>query len=172
MWVQKSFFEWGKSCNWLKSIFDLAPTNFNCKAVEVTEVIEKVNSRKSGRKNHRWRRRIKKHSRTSLELQFNEMNEKLRSTLCDQQINWTMPTIMNKIISKNEKLKQSNQVNKKIIITKTLEAFTPKAKFDLFKFNYFKSLFNTKLWLWNRSSILSGKPEKNSLALEDRLARK
>ena len=27
----------------------------NCKAVEVTE---KVNSKKSGRKNHRWRRRI------------------------------------------------------------------------------------------------------------------
>ena len=34
--------------------------NFNCKAVEVTEVIEKVNSKKSGRKNHRWRRRVKK----------------------------------------------------------------------------------------------------------------
>ena len=31
-------------------------TNFNCKAIEVTE----VNSKKSGRKNHRWRRRIKK----------------------------------------------------------------------------------------------------------------
>ena len=31
-------------------------TNFNCKAVEVAE----VNSKKSGRKNHRWRRRIKK----------------------------------------------------------------------------------------------------------------
>ena len=35
--------------------------NFNCKAVEVTEVIEKVNSKKSGRKNHRWRGQIKKH---------------------------------------------------------------------------------------------------------------
>ena len=39
---------------------DVTHTNFNCKAVEVTEVIEKVNSKKSGRKNHRRRRRIKK----------------------------------------------------------------------------------------------------------------
>ena len=34
-------------------------TNFNCKT-EVTEVIEKVNSNKSYRKNHQWRLRIKK----------------------------------------------------------------------------------------------------------------
>ena len=34
-------------------------TNLNCKAVKVTEVIEKLNSKKSGRKNHRWRRPIK-----------------------------------------------------------------------------------------------------------------
>ena len=30
---------------------------------------------------------VKKHSRTSPEIQFKEMNEKLRSTLPDQQIN-------------------------------------------------------------------------------------
>ena len=49
-------------------------TNFNCKAVEVTEVIEKVNSKKSGRKNHRGRRRVKKHSRTSPNVQFEEFS--------------------------------------------------------------------------------------------------
>ena len=49
-------------------------TNFNCKAVEVTEVIEKVNSKKSGRKNHRWRRLVKKHNRTSLDVQFKEFS--------------------------------------------------------------------------------------------------
>ena len=54
------FFEWGKSLNWPKSRNDVKYTNFNCKAVEVTEVIEKVNTKKSCCTNHRWRRRIKK----------------------------------------------------------------------------------------------------------------
>ena len=36
---------------------DVTHTNYNCKAVEVTEI--EVNSKKSGRKNHGWRRRIK-----------------------------------------------------------------------------------------------------------------
>ena len=37
-------------------------TNFNCKAVEVPG-IEEVNSKNSGRRNHRWRRddELKKH---------------------------------------------------------------------------------------------------------------
>ena len=45
-------------------------TKFNCKAIEFTE----VNSKKSGRKNQRWRRRIKKHSRTSPDVQFKEIS--------------------------------------------------------------------------------------------------
>ena len=31
---------------------------------------------------------VKKHSRTSPETQFKEMNENLKSTLTDQQVNW------------------------------------------------------------------------------------
>ena len=38
--------------------------SFDCKA-EVTEVIEKVNSKNSGLKNPRWRRRIKKNNDVS-----------------------------------------------------------------------------------------------------------
>ena len=53
--------ESGKSHNGHKSrTNDVTYTNFNCKAVEVT-AIGKVNSKKSGRKINRWRRRIKKH---------------------------------------------------------------------------------------------------------------
>ena len=63
-----------KSRNGPKSINDVTYTNFDFKAVEVNEVIEKVNSEKSGRKNHRWRRRIKKHSRTSPDVQFKEFS--------------------------------------------------------------------------------------------------
>ena len=33
--------------------------------------------------------RVKKHSRTSPEIQLKELNEKLKNTLPDQQINWT-----------------------------------------------------------------------------------
>ena len=51
--------------------------DFNCKAVEFTEVIEKVNSKKSGRKNHRWRRFKKKHSRTSPEIKSKGLDAKL-----------------------------------------------------------------------------------------------
>ena len=36
--------------------------------------IETVNSKNSGGKNHRWRRRIKKYSRTSPDVQFNEFS--------------------------------------------------------------------------------------------------
>ena len=64
----------GKSRNRPKSRNDVTFTKFNCKSVEVTEVIEKVNSKKSGRKNHRLRRRIKKHSRTSPDVQFKEIS--------------------------------------------------------------------------------------------------
>ena len=71
-------------------------TNFNCKAVEdieddfsmtsmtsveVAEVIEKVRLRR----NKIMLDEVKKHRRT--EKQFKELNEKLRSTLPEQQIN-------------------------------------------------------------------------------------
>ena len=39
-------------------------------------------------------------------------------------------------LQKTEKLKQSIKLNKNILIAKTLEAFTPKAKFDLFNYTY------------------------------------
>ena len=32
-------------------------------------------------------------------------------------------------------------MNKNVLIAKTLEAFTPKAKFDLFIYTYFKNMF-------------------------------
>ena len=65
---------------------------FNSKAVEVTEVIEKVNSKKSGRKNHRWRRRIKKH-RTSPDVQFEEFSFDYtkKSTQNGLSVNWGKP---------------------------------------------------------------------------------
>ena len=67
----------------------------------------------------------KKHSRTSPEIQIKELNENLKSTLPDQQTKLTKPaktqTKSSKVI---EKLKQSNKLNKNILITKTLEAFT------------------------------------------------
>ena len=63
-----------------KSRNDVTHKNFNCKAVEVTEVIEKANSKKSGRKNHRGRRRIKKHSRTSPDVQFKEFSLTKKTT--------------------------------------------------------------------------------------------
>ena len=78
-------------------------------------------SKKSGCKNHRLRQQ-KKYSRTSSEKQFKELNEKLRSTPSDQQINWTMPaktlhTI--KLSQKVQKPKQWNKLNKNIFIAKT-----------------------------------------------------
>ena len=79
---------------------------------------------------------LKKHSGTSPQIQSKELTEKLRSTLPDQQINASKST--NKI-SKN--LKQSNKLNKNILIAKTLEASTPQAKFDLDKHTYFKRNF-------------------------------
>ena len=84
-----------------------------------------------------------------------------------------MPTkTQTKSHHKIEKLKQSNKLNKKILIAKTIEALTPNAKFDPFKYNYFKNVFKTNFRLLNWSSIISAIPEKNSLVLEDRLTRK
>ena len=62
--------------------------NFNCKAIEVTE----VNSKKSIPRSQVVRiidgdDELKKHSRTSPEIQFKELNEKIRRTLPEQQIN-------------------------------------------------------------------------------------
>ena len=49
---------------------------------------------------------------------------------------------------KHEKLKQSNKLNKNILIAKTLEAFTPKAKFDPFKYTYFENMQQKKHFLF------------------------
>ena len=58
------------------------------------------------------------------------MNEKLRNTLPDQQINWTMPALNKhkQNYLKQLRKKQSNKLNKNILINKT-EAFQSKAKF-------------------------------------------
>ena len=66
---------------------------------------------KTKQKSVRW---SKKHSRTSPEIQFKETNEKHRSTLLDEQINWKMlGKTQTKISQKIVKLKQSNKLNKK-----------------------------------------------------------
>ena len=45
---------------------------------------------------------------------------------------------------KIEALKRpKNKLNKNILIAKTLEAFTPNAKFDAFKYTYFKNMIKT-----------------------------
>ena len=70
-------------------------------------------------------RRSKKNSRTSSEIQFKELNKKLKSTLPDQQINSTKPAkTQTNSSQKIENLKQSNKLKKNILITRTLEAFT------------------------------------------------
>ena len=63
---------------------------------------------------------VKKHSRTSPEIQFKELKEKLRITLTSQQINSTMPAKTQTKSSKNRN-KQSNKRNKYIIIDKILK---------------------------------------------------
>ena len=83
-----------------------------------------------------------------------------------------MPAKIQTKSSKKLRNKQSNKQNKNILIAKTIEAFTTKAKFDPFKYTYFKNMFKANFCFLNRFSIISPIPEKNSLALEDRLTRK
>ena len=86
---------------------------------------------------------------------------------------WTMQAkTQTKSSQKIEKLKQSNKLNKNILIAKTLEAFTLKAKLHPFKYANFENMIKTHCNSWNRSSIISARPEKNSLAHEERLPRK
>ena len=86
---------------------------------------------------------LKIHSRTSPEIQFKELKEKLRRTLPDQQITWTISARTHtKLSHKIEKLKESN-LNKNILIAKNLEAFKAKAKFFSFKNTYFKNTLKT-----------------------------
>ena len=72
---------------------------------------------------------------------------------------------------KIEKLKES-KLNKNILIAKALETFKTKAKFFPFKNTYFKTMLKNNFRFCNRFSIISARPEKYSLALEDRLTRK
>ena len=66
--------------------------------------------------------------------------------------------------------KQNHQLNEIYSVLK-LEAFKPKANFFPFK-NSYKNMFKLNFSFWNRSSFISARPEKYSLALEDRLTRK
>ena len=92
--------------------------------------------RSQGKTKQKSVRRSKKHSRTSPEIQFKELNEKLRRTLTDQQINRTFPPrTQTKSSQKIEKLKES-KLNKIYSLLK-LEAFKPMPKFSPFK----KTLF-------------------------------
>ena len=61
---------------------------------------------------------------------------------------------------KIEKQKQSNKLNKKILIAKILEAFKLKAKFFPFKNTNFKNMFKTNFCFSNWSSIISARLEK------------
>ena len=89
-----------------------------------------------------------------------------RRTLPDQYINWTIPArTQTKSSQKIEKLKES-KLNKIYSLLK-LEAFKPKAKIFPFKNTYFKNKFKLNFCFWNWSSIISARPEKYSLALED-----
>ena len=57
--------------------------------------------------------RSKKHSRTSPEIQFKELNEKLRFTLPEQQINSTIPAKTKTKSSQkieNQTIKQTKQI--------------------------------------------------------------
>ena len=64
-----------------------------------------------------------------------------------------------------EQLKES-KLNKNKLIAKTLEAFKPQAKFFAFKTSYCKNIFKTNFCFWNRSSIISVRPEKYSLKFD------
>ena len=88
-------------------------TKFNYKAVEIIE-IEKINCKKSDRKNHRWRRRIKKkHNRTSPDVEFKEFLLTKQKT----KVNWE--NHFQKIRSKHLKIKvKMSQVNKKPLARK------------------------------------------------------
>ena len=73
---------------------------------------------------------VKKHSRKSPEIQFKELNDKLRSSLSNQQIYWTMPAKTQTILSqKIEKLKQSNKLNKIYSLLKLLKLLNLRQNF-------------------------------------------
>ena len=70
---------------------------------------------------------------------------------------------------KIEKLKQSNKLNKYILIAKTLEAFTPYAKLHPFKYTYLKKC-SRPIFVSEIGPVLYLHDlKKNSLAIEDRL---
>ena len=77
-------------------------------------------------------------------MRLKELNGKLRSHLPHKQINSTMTLKTQIHLIKIEILKQSNKLNKNILIAKTLEAFTPKEKFDPFKYTNCKNMLRTK----------------------------
>ena len=101
----------------------------------------------------------KKYSRTGPEIQSEELNLKLRSTLSEKQINSTTPAkTQSESSQKVEKLKQSNKLNRNIHI-----AFTPKPKFDPLKSAHFKIFFKTNFCFRNWYRVISVISGKNSI---------
>ena len=93
---------WKKLRNWPKSRNDVPNTNFNCKAVEVTKVIENVNSKKSG-----WEE-TKNHSRTSPGVQFKEFSLTKPKIKPRTDYEWIGKIISKKIRPKKWKKKKIN----------------------------------------------------------------
>ena len=73
---------------------------------------------------------------------------------------------------KIEKEKQSNKLNKNILIAKTLEAFKLEAKFFPFKNTNFKIMSKPNFVCEIGPVLYLQELKQNSLALEDRLTRK
>ena len=69
----------------------------------------------------------------------------------------------------SQKKKQTTKLNKNILIARTLEAFTPKAKFDPLKYNYFKKSLKTICVFESVPGLYLHDLKKISFALEDRL---
>ena len=107
-----------------------------CNSVEIACTHEQKVAVTSYGRNKNHDDETKKHSRTSPEIQFKEMIEKLRRTLPGQQINWTMPARTKKS-SKNWETKRI-KTKQKQTLAKTLEAFKPKAKFFPYKNIYYQ----------------------------------
>ena len=103
---------------------------------------------------------MKKHSRTGLEIQSKESNEKIRSALPDHRLIEQCQPKQKKSSRKIEKLKQ-------LLISRT-QAFTQKTKFDPFTNTYLKNMLKANFCPRNRSRIISARLEKNSPALEYR----
>ena len=71
-----------------------------------------------------------------------------------------------------KKSQKTEKQNKNIIIDKTLKLLPIRQNLIPLKYNYFKKCSKPVFDFRNCCSIISSRPEKNSFALEVRLARK